>query len=73
MADAQEIRGTKKQRVIGTRFRLELIFLLVFSVVLIAAARFQWVSLDLTEVMGFVTGAFCVWLVTHGNIWSWPN
>ena len=27
---------------------------------------------DLTEILGFVTGAICVWLLARQNIWNWP-
>jgi nicotinamide mononucleotide transporter len=26
----------------------------------------------MTELLGFVTGALCVWLVARQNIWNWP-
>ena len=42
------------------------------SVLLLAAAWFRWCPLDLTEALGFVTGAVCVWLVTKRNLWNWP-
>ncbi|MDQ1470552.1 MAG: nicotinamide mononucleotide transporter [Bryobacterales bacterium] len=28
--------------------------------------------LSLTEVLGFITGALCVWLLARQNIWTWP-
>jgi nicotinamide mononucleotide transporter len=27
---------------------------------------------DLIEMLGFVTGAFCVWLLARENVWNWP-
>jgi nicotinamide mononucleotide transporter len=30
------------------------------------------VETDLTEALGFVTGAACVWLGVKQNIWNWP-
>jgi len=27
---------------------------------------------DITEILGFVTGALCVWLLARQNIWTWP-
>ena len=28
--------------------------------------------MNVTEMLGFVTGALCVWLVARQNIWNWP-
>lgn len=28
--------------------------------------------MDLVEVVGFVSGALCVWLVARQNVWNWP-
>ena len=36
------------------------------------AAWKHWLPLNLTEVLGFVTGAWCVWLAAAENIWNWP-
>jgi nicotinamide mononucleotide transporter len=27
---------------------------------------------DPVEILGFVTGALCVWLLARQNIWNWP-
>jgi nicotinamide mononucleotide transporter len=27
---------------------------------------------SVVEVVGFVSGALCVWLVAHQNVWNWP-
>ena len=44
----------------------------IASVVLIALSAAHRVPLVLTEVLGFVTGAWCVWLLVEENIWNWP-
>jgi len=51
---------------------VEAVVVAVVTVGLIASAWFKWLPLDLTEALGFATGAVCVWLVTKGNIWNWP-
>lgn len=28
--------------------------------------------MDLVEIIGFVSGALCVWLVARQNVWNWP-
>ena len=33
---------------------------------------FKVMPLSLTEALGFVTGALCVWLLARRNIWNWP-
>jgi nicotinamide mononucleotide transporter len=42
------------------------------TVLLIAASVFSWLPITLTETLGFVTGAWCVWLTVKQNIWCWP-
>ncbi len=44
----------------------------VASAILIALSAAHRVPLGLTEVLGFVTGAWCVWLLVEENIWNWP-
>lgn len=46
--------------------------LVAASACLIAASLRKWIAIDLTEVMGFVTGAVCVLLVIEQNIWNFP-
>ena len=29
-------------------------------------------SINSTELLGFITGAACVWMVARQNIWNWP-
>ncbi len=42
------------------------------SVLLTVASWRHWVSLDLTETLGFVTGAWCVWLTVKEDVLNWP-
>ncbi len=42
------------------------------SVGLLLASVFKYAPLDLTEVLGFITGAACVLLVVEQNIWNFP-
>lgn len=42
------------------------------SLLLVIVSWLRWLPLDVTEALGFATGAICVWLVTKGNIWNWP-
>ncbi len=44
----------------------------VLSVLFVIAAWQKWVPFSLTESLGFVTGAWCVWLTVKENIWNWP-
>jgi nicotinamide mononucleotide transporter len=52
--------------------RLELIVAFGASAVLLVGSLFQILPLNLTEVLGFITGAICVWLTVKQNIWNWP-
>jgi nicotinamide mononucleotide transporter len=45
---------------------------IVLGGVLLLLAWRRWVEFDLTEALGFVTGAACVWLGVKQNIWNWP-
>jgi nicotinamide mononucleotide transporter len=42
------------------------------SLGLLVAAGQQWLPMTLTEVLGFITGAACVWLTVKENVWNWP-
>lgn len=44
----------------------------LISATLLITATFGFLSLSLTEVLGFITGAVCVWLTVEQNIWNWP-
>ena len=54
------------------RFRLEATAVIALCAALLLCSWRKWLPLDLTEALGFATGAACVWLVTRGNIWNWP-
>ncbi len=45
---------------------------IAFSAALIAAAWAKTLPLEMTEVLGFLTGALSVWLVAKNNVWTWP-
>jgi len=44
----------------------------VISTALILASTEHWIELQLTEVLAFITGGVCVWLIVKQNIWNWP-
>jgi nicotinamide mononucleotide transporter len=48
------------------------IFALVLSVLLVIASWRGWLPFGLTEMLGFVTGGWTVWLTVKENIWNWP-
>jgi nicotinamide mononucleotide transporter len=52
--------------------RKETLILSALTFGFLASAWFKWLPIDITEALGFTTGAICVWLVTKGNIWNWP-
>jgi nicotinamide mononucleotide transporter len=45
---------------------------LMLSTAVIVAAWQQWLPFPLTEALGFVTGAACVYLVVLQSIWNFP-
>ncbi len=42
------------------------------SLLMILGAWLEFLPLGLTEVLGFITGAACVWLTVKQNMWLWP-
>ncbi|MFN0121976.1 MAG: nicotinamide riboside transporter PnuC [Blastocatellia bacterium] len=51
---------------------VEIICVIAPGVALTVASWRGWLPLDLTETLGFVTGAICVYLVVRENIWNFP-
>jgi nicotinamide mononucleotide transporter len=45
---------------------------LVASAVLVIGSLSHKLPMDPTEVLGFVTGGWAVWLTVKQNIWNWP-
>jgi nicotinamide mononucleotide transporter len=52
--------------------RWEIAVMVLGSAALILGAWTKVLPLGLTETLGFVTGAVCVWLTVKENIWNWP-
>jgi len=44
----------------------------LLSLVLIVGSLLHHLPLDITEVLGFVSGAWGVWLTVKENVWNWP-
>lgn len=44
----------------------------ILSAVVIFTAWQRWLPITMTEALGFVTGAICVYLVVKENIWNYP-
>ncbi len=44
----------------------------IASAALLYASLAHRVNLQPTEVIGFITGGYCVWLTVVQNIWNWP-
>lgn len=51
---------------------VELVIAVLGSAILLIGAFFQILPYSLTEALGFITGAICVWLTVKQNIWNWP-
>jgi nicotinamide mononucleotide transporter len=64
--------ATKGRPTVSTQERLGYAVGTLASLVLIGGSVMHRLPLDVTEVLGFVTGAWCVWLTVKQNIWNWP-
>ena len=47
-------------------------FALLVSIALTIASWKHLLPFELTEMLGFVTGGWTVWLTVKENIWNWP-
>ncbi len=52
--------------------RLPYLVAALVSLGLLVAAWRQWLPMSVTEVLGFISGAACVWLTVKENVWNWP-
>lgn len=48
------------------------IFWTIVSALLLAITAKHLIPSTVTEMLGFITGGACVWLLTKQNIWNWP-
>ncbi len=46
--------------------------IIVISFFLVVASGLHWIPYGLTETLGFVTGAACVYLVVRQDVWNFP-
>jgi nicotinamide mononucleotide transporter len=51
---------------------IEWVIAVIAAVILLAGALLNIFPYSLTEALGFITGAICVWLTVKQNIWNWP-
>ena len=59
-------------RSLAPRDRLALAALALAGVALALGALQGWLPTTATEILGFVTGAACVYLVVRQHIWNFP-
>ncbi len=52
--------------------RFDLWIGIILTAVVIVASWQQWLPFPMTEALGFVTGAACVYLVVQQSIWNFP-
>jgi nicotinamide mononucleotide transporter len=51
---------------------IEVVVMTVISVAMLMATWLELWSISWTELLGFLTGGVCVWLVVRESIWNWP-
>lgn len=54
-----------------TQPRQTIFWTLISGLLLLITAR-HLIPSNVTEMLGFITGGACVWLLTKQNIWNWP-
>ena len=52
--------------------KISYVLSVIVCIGLFLGSWFGILSMGVTEVLGFITGALCVWLTVKENIWNWP-
>src|SRR5262245_42563309 len=73
MSDDVAIRDAADvARATGRLGTVEVLLMLLVSASMVLATALRLWPISWVEVLGFVTGGVCVWLIVRENIWNWP-
>ncbi len=73
MSDGQAVASTPIPTPRTGRVRgVEVAAMAAVSVLFVVATALKWWPIAPIEVLGFLTGGICVWLVVREHMWNWP-